>query len=126
MQIEEEFYVITKKFFFFASQVAKCEPVLCAHMHGGGRGEAPHSAHSVLLKDLQRLGAFTTRRQHYIWLQGERSDLFAGKSLSEDEEEEEEERRGGWVGAEVQSPRLSIFDDQMFLRNNSDKHPRYL
>ncbi len=82
--------------FFSPSPVAKCEPVLCAYLHGGSGGEAPHSAHSVLLKDLQGLGAFTARRQHHLRLQGERGDLFAGRQLAEEEEgEEEEEGCGG-------------------------------
>lgn len=57
----------------------KCEPVLCAYLHGGSRGKAPHSPHSVLLEDLQRPGAFTESCEHHLRLQGERSDLFAGR-----------------------------------------------
>lgn len=65
--------------FLFSSPVAKREPVLRAYVHGGSRGEAPHSAHAVLLKDLQGLGALAARRQHHLRLQGERGYLFAGK-----------------------------------------------
>lgn len=57
-------------------------------MHGGSRGETSHIAHSVLLKDLQGLGAFATSCQHHLWLQGERGHLSAGKMV-------EEGRRGG-------------------------------
>lgn len=67
------------KFPRFPPAAAKCELVLCAYVHGGSRGEAAHRSHSVLLKDLQRLGAFAASRQHHLRLQGECGDLFAGK-----------------------------------------------
>lgn len=63
----------------FPPPAAKREPVLCAHVHGGSRGETSHIPHSVLLKDLQGLGAFTTSCQHHLRLQGERGHLSAGK-----------------------------------------------
>lgn len=50
-----------------------------ADVHGGGRGETTHRFDSVLLQDLQGLGAFSARRQHHLWLQGQRGHLFAGK-----------------------------------------------
>lgn len=53
-------------------------------MHGGSRGEASHIPHSVLLKDLQGLGAFTASCQHHLWLQGERGHLSAGKTEEEE------------------------------------------
>lgn len=65
--------------------VAKREPVLCAYLHGGSRGEATHHSHSVLLKDLQGSGAFTASRQHHLRLQGECGNLFAGKPMNEKE-----------------------------------------
>lgn len=56
-------------------------------MHGGSRGEATHSSHSVLLQDLQGLGPFTTSCQHHLRLQGKRGDLFAGKQLVNEKED---------------------------------------
>lgn len=56
-------------------------------MHGGSRGEAADSSHSVLLEDLQGPGAFTASCQHHIWLQGERGHLSAGKQLVREKEE---------------------------------------
>ena len=84
--------------FYLPPPAAKCEPVLRANMHGGRRGEAPHSTHSVLLKDLQGLGAFTSSRQHYLRLQGECGDLFAGKQLAKDETKQGMRRDGEvWI-----------------------------
>lgn len=87
--------LLIKLFCYFSPcPVEKCEPVLCAHVHGGSRGEAQNNTHSVLLEDLQRPGALATRRQHHLWLQGECGDLFAGKQLLKHVEEEEEGRGG--------------------------------
>lgn len=63
----------------FPSLVAKCESVLCADVHGGGGGKASDHPHSVLLEDLQGLGALTASCQYHLRLQSEHSNLFAGK-----------------------------------------------
>lgn len=103
----------------FPPPVAKCEPVLRAYVHGGSRGEATHSSHSVLLKDLQGLGAFATSRQHHLRLQGECGDLFAGKQLVK---EEEEARRGPeFKAVNVLGAKLV-----MNLCKDSDPYPRRL
>ena len=65
------------------------ELVMCAHLHGGGRGAAPHRPHPVLLQDLQRPGPVATRRQLHLRLQGQRGSMSAG------EREEGERDRGG-------------------------------
>ena len=74
---------------FLPSPVEKREPVVCANVHGGRRGAATHRPHSVLLQDLQGLGALATCRQHHLRLQGERGHLSAGKQEDDDEEEKE-------------------------------------
>lgn len=81
-------------FFFPPYPAEKCEPVLCAYLHGGSRGKAPHSPHSVLLEDLQRPGAFTESCEHHLRLQGERSDLFAGRPTGQGKLE----AKGGGLG----------------------------
>lgn len=105
--------------FFLPSPVEKCEPVLCAYMHGGSRGEAQNNTHSVLLKDLQRPGALTPCRQHHLWLQGECGDLFAGKQLLKCAEEKEE-KRGGWVERSVYSILVSTIFWENFLGISSN------
>lgn len=78
----------------FLCPVAKREPVLRAYLHGGSGGEATHHSHSVLLKDLQGLGAFATSRQHHVRLQGERGNLLAGKRATNEKEVQHSYFRG--------------------------------
>lgn len=58
---------------------AEHQPGLCADMHGGRRGAAPHFPHPVLLQDLQGSGSLPPSRQHHLWLPGEHRHLPAGE-----------------------------------------------
>ncbi|XP_058517505.1 disco-interacting protein 2 homolog A isoform X4 [Ochotona princeps] len=55
-----------------------CEPVLCANLHGGGRGAAPHRAHTVLLQALQGPGSACACCEHHLWVQGQCGHLPPG------------------------------------------------
>ena len=55
------------------------EPVVRAHLHGGGRGAAQDRAHTVLLQAVQGPGPARTRREHHIRLQGQCGHLPAGR-----------------------------------------------
>lgn len=55
------------------------EPVVRAHLHGGGRGAAQDRAHTVLLQAVQGPGSACTRCEHHVWLQGQRGHLPPGR-----------------------------------------------
>lgn len=46
------------------------EPVVCAHMHGSGRGAAPNLVNTVIFQAIQRPGPPCTRCEHHLWVQG--------------------------------------------------------
>ena len=62
---------------FFAT-VTEREPVVCAHMHGGGGGEAQDVAHTLLLEAVQRPRPSPSIRQHGLRLQSQPGHLPAG------------------------------------------------
>lgn len=88
-------------------------------MHGGSRGEASYIPHSVLLKDLQGPGAFTTSCQHHLWLQGERGHLSAGKTEEEEgwrAEEGSQSRNDDDAGTANVSQLPSTYEVSMLLQ----------